>query len=93
LQLAVGMTVLTGLTVYDTIATVRAVATYKSIRLFIDIPLRAADRYFELYKVHSLPFFRMGINRFIIVENFFAIMTSVCYLIVFETCIKYVQQT
>ena len=52
---------LTGLTaeemyVYYTVAMVHAVATSTSIRLFIDILLKAADRYFELYQVHSLPF-------------------------------------
>jgi len=62
LQLTAGLTMLTGLTVEDryvyyTVATVHAVATSKSIRLFIEIPLKAADRYFELYQVHSLPFF------------------------------------
>ena len=45
---------LTGLTVEDmyvyyTFATIHAVATSQSLRLFIDIPLKAADRYFELY--------------------------------------------
>jgi hypothetical protein len=43
--------------VYYTVATVHAVATSKSIRLCVDIPLKDADRYFELYQVHSLPFF------------------------------------
>ncbi len=58
---------LTGLTAEDmyvhyTIAAVHAVATSQSLRLFIDIPLKAADRHFELYQVHSLPFFHEGIN-------------------------------
>ena len=62
LQLPAGLSMLTGLTVqemyvYYTIATVHAVATSKNIRLFVEIPLKAADRYFELYQVHSLPFF------------------------------------
>jgi hypothetical protein len=55
--------------VYYTIATVYAVATSKSIRLFIDIPLKAADRYFELYQLHSFPFFHMGINKSIMVDE------------------------
>ena len=55
LQLPTGLSMLTGLTVeemyvYYTISTVHAVATSKSIRLFIDIPLKAVDRYFELYQ-------------------------------------------
>ena len=74
--------------VYYTIATVHAVATSKSIRLFIDIPLKAADPYFELYQAHSSPFFHMCINRYVMVgepfsyiavaENrqLFAIMTA-----------------
>jgi hypothetical protein len=53
---------LTGLTIEDmyiyyAVAAVHATATFKSIRLFIEIPLRAADRYFTLYQAHSLPFF------------------------------------
>jgi len=43
--------------VHYTIATEPAVATSTSIRLFVEILLRPADRYFELYEVHSLPFF------------------------------------
>jgi hypothetical protein len=51
LQLPAVLSMLTGLTiedmyVYYTIGTVHAVATSKSIRLFVDIPLKAADRYF-----------------------------------------------
>ena len=92
LQLPSGMSMLTGLTgedmyVYYTIATVHAVATSQSLRLFIDIPLKAADSYFELYQVHSLPIFHEGINRYVMVEEpfsyiavaenrqFFAVMT------------------
>ena len=72
---------------YYTVATVRAVATCKSIRLFIDIPLKAADRYFELYPVHSLPFFHKGFGKFVMIDEtftylavaesrqFFAVMT------------------
>ena len=75
LQLPTGLSMLTGLTVeemyvYYTISTVHAVATSKSIRLFIDIPLKAVDRYFELYQVHSLPFFHKGINRFVMIDEF-----------------------
>jgi hypothetical protein len=52
LQLPAGLSTLTGLTVeemyaYYTVATVHAVATSKSIKLMIEIPLKAADRYFE----------------------------------------------
>jgi hypothetical protein len=45
--------------VYYAVAAVHATATSKSIRLFIEIQLRAADRYFTLYQTHSLPFFFM----------------------------------
>jgi len=75
---------LTGLTVeemyvYYTVAAVHAVATSKSIRLFIDIPLKAVDRYFELYQVHSLPFFHEGIGKFLMVDepfNYLAVAES-----------------
>jgi hypothetical protein len=76
LQLPAGLTMLTGLTVeemyvYYTVAEVHAVATSTSIRLFIDIPLKAADRYFKLYQVHSLPFFHKGIGKFIMIDEAF----------------------
>jgi hypothetical protein len=68
---------LTGLTVkemyvYYTVAEVHAVATSKNIRLLVDIPLKATDRYFELYQVHSLPFFHKGIGRFVMIDEMFA---------------------
>jgi hypothetical protein len=70
LHLPAGTSMLTGLTieemyVYYAVANVHATATSRGIRLFIDIPLKAADRYFELYQVHSLPFFHQGIKKFI----------------------------
>jgi len=76
LQLPAGLSMLTGLTVEDmyvyyAIATVHAVATSESIRLFIDIPLKAADRYFELYQVHSLPFFHKEIGKYIMIDEAF----------------------
>jgi hypothetical protein len=53
LHLPAGTSMLTGLTVeemyvYYAVANVHATATSRSIRLFIDMPLKAADRYFEL---------------------------------------------
>jgi hypothetical protein len=76
LQLPAGLSMLTGLTVgemcvYYTAATVHAVDSSKNIRLFVDIPLRAADRHFELYQVHSLPFFHRGINKFVMIVEAF----------------------
>ena len=76
LQLPAGLTMLTGLSVenmyvYYTVATLHAVATSTNIRLLIDIPLKAADRYFELYQVHSLPFFHKGIGKFIMIDEAF----------------------
>ena len=76
LKLPQGMTMLTGLAVEDmyvsyTIAIVHAVATSKSIRLFIDIPLKAAARYFQLYQVHSLPLFHLGINKYTMIDETF----------------------
>jgi hypothetical protein len=77
LQLPAGLSMLTGLTVeemyvYYTVAEVHAVATSRNIRLLIDIPLKASDRYFELYQVHSLPFFRKGIGQFMMMDEIFA---------------------
>jgi len=83
---------LTGLTdedmyVYYTVAKVHAVATSTSIRLFIDIPLKAVDRYFQLYQVYSFLFFHKGIGQFVVIDEtftylavaenrqFFAVMT------------------
>ena len=65
---------LTGLTVQDmyvyyAIAVVHAVATSNSIRLLVDITLKAADRYFELYQVHSLPFYHKGIGKFVMIDE------------------------
>ena len=108
LQLPAGLCMLTGLTiedmyVYCTIATVHAVATSKSIRLFVDIPLKAADRYFELYQVHSLPLFHKEIGKFMIDEAFthLAVAESsslhryqhICCLEVRKISIRYVQLT
>ena len=74
LQLLAGLSMLTGMTVqeiyvYYTIATVHAVTSSRNIRLFIDIPLKATDRYFELYQVHSLPFFHKGIGKFVMIDE------------------------
>ena len=80
LQLSARLSMLTGLTaeeiyVYYTVPTVHTVATCKSIRLFIDIPLQAADRYFELYQVHSLPFFHKGIGKLVMIDETFTYLT------------------
>jgi hypothetical protein len=81
LHVPAGISMFTGLTVEEmyvhyAVATVHAIATARSIRLFIEIPLKAVDRYFELYQVHSLPFFHEGINNFILIDepiSYFAI--------------------
>ena len=77
LQLPAGLSILTGLTaedvyVYYTIAKLHAVATSNSIRLFVDIPLKATDRYFELYQVHSSPFFHERIGKFVMTDEAFS---------------------
>ena len=71
-----------------TVTTVHAVATSTSIRLFTDIPLKAAGRHFDLYQIHSSPFHHKGVGKFVIIDEaftylavaenrqFFAIMTS-----------------
>jgi hypothetical protein len=33
--------------------------------------LKAADRYFELYQVHSLPFFRKRVEKFVMIDQKF----------------------
>jgi hypothetical protein len=76
LQLPAGLSMLTGFTVeamyvYYTVATVHAVATSSSIRLFVDIPMKAADRYLELYQVHSLPFLYERIGKFVMIDEEF----------------------
>jgi hypothetical protein len=84
LQLPAGLSMLTGLTiediyVYYAIATVHAFATSSNIRLSVEIPLKAADRYFELYQVHSLPFFYESIGRFVTIDEeftYFAVAES-----------------
>ena len=35
------------------------------VRLFIDIPLKGSDRYFEVYKPHSLPYYNQEIEEFV----------------------------
>jgi hypothetical protein len=67
---------LTGLTVEDmyvyyNIAMVHAVPTFTSIRLFVEITFKAADRYFELYQVYSLPFFYERIGKFVMIDEEF----------------------
>jgi hypothetical protein len=76
LQLPAGLSMLTGVTVEDmyvyyAIAAVHAVASPKAIRLFIEIPLKAVDRYFELYQVHSLPFLKQDIGKFVMIDEVF----------------------
>jgi hypothetical protein len=76
LQLTAGLSMLTGLTVeymyvYYTTATVHAVATSTSIKLFVEIPLKTGDRYFELHQVHSLPFFYERIGKFVMIDEEF----------------------
>jgi hypothetical protein len=76
-KLPTGMSMLTGLTaegthLYYTTAIAHAVATCKSIRSVVNIPLTAANRYFELYQVQSLRFFHEGINRFARVDKIFS---------------------
>jgi hypothetical protein len=56
--------------VYYTLATVHAVASSKSIRLFVDMPLKATDRYLELCQVHSLPFLQKDIGKFIMIVGY-----------------------
>jgi hypothetical protein len=76
LHLPTGTSMLTGLTVeevyvYYAVTNVHATATSQSIRLFIDIPLKAADRYFELYQAHSLPFFHNDLKKFVRIDEEF----------------------
>jgi hypothetical protein len=77
LHLPKGTSMLTGLTVEDmymyyAVPSVHVTATSESIILFTDIPLKAADRYFELYQAHSLPFYHKEIRTFIRIAEPFA---------------------
>jgi hypothetical protein len=65
---------LTGLAVEEmcvchVVGSVHATATSRSILLFTEIPLKAADRYFELYQAHPLRFFHPGLRKFIKVDE------------------------
>jgi hypothetical protein len=74
--------------VYYAITKVHAAASSRSIKLFTDIALKAADRYSELYQAHPLPFFHPGIKKFMAItkpfsylavaadQQFFMILTS-----------------
>jgi hypothetical protein len=82
LQLPAILSMLTGLTVeefyvYYTVATVHAVATCKSINLFIDIPPNVADRYFEFYQVHSFSFFHKDIGKFVMIDETFSYLAVI----------------
>ena len=54
---------------YYTIATVHAVASSRNIKLYNVIPLKATDRYFELYQLHYLPSFHNGIGKFVMIDE------------------------
>ncbi|PNF31232.1 hypothetical protein B7P43_G14084 [Cryptotermes secundus] len=74
LHLEKGTSMLTGLNIEDmyiyyAVAKVHATAASRNNRLFIDIPLRAADRSFMLYETHSLPFFHKGIQQFMKIDE------------------------
>jgi hypothetical protein len=74
LHLPAGTSMLTGLTVeemyvYYAVANVHATATSRSIPLLIGIPLKAADRYFQLYQVHSLTLFTKGLRDLLRLTN------------------------
>jgi hypothetical protein len=76
LHLPTGASMLTGLSVvemhiYYAVASVHDTATSRSIRLFINTPLKAADRYFELYQAHPLLFFHPELGKFIEVDEQF----------------------
>lgn len=73
LKLTSGTSMITTTTVEDMyiyydLATVHAAATSDSIRLFIDIPLKAADRHFELYRLHPLPFFHKTLQKHMVID-------------------------
>jgi len=46
--------------------------TFGYTLVFVDIPLKAADRYFELYQVHSLRFLHQGIGKFVMTDEPFS---------------------
>ena len=79
LQLPSGLSMLTSLTVgkfvYYAVVTVHAVATSKNISISIDIPLKSAGGYFDLYQVHSLHFSHKGIGKFVMIDKIFTYLT------------------
>lgn len=55
--------------VYYEIARVHAVATETGIRIFVEIPLKSTDRYFQLFKLQNLPYFNKRLNQFVTIEG------------------------
>ena len=51
--------------VYYQVADVHACAVPAGIRLFIDIPLKGNDRYFEVFRPYSLPYYDHEIKEFV----------------------------
>ena len=51
--------------VYYQIANVHAVAIKNTIKLIVDIPLKAKNRYLELYNVKQLPYYDKRLQNFV----------------------------
>ena len=51
--------------VFYQVAKIHACAIHSGIRLFIDIPLKENDRYFEVFRPHSLPYYDYEIKEFV----------------------------
>ena len=47
---------------------VHACSTTSDMRLFIDIPFKCSDRYFEVYRPYSLPFYHDEIQEYVSVK-------------------------
>ena len=54
--------------VYYQVAEVHACTVPSGIRLFIDIPLKGHDRYFEVYKPYPLPYYVKEIDEFVSIQ-------------------------
>lgn len=76
---------------YYSIAQVHALASENKLRIFIDIPLKSPDRYFELYRVKELPYINgtsklseIGSNVIIPDYPYFAITSNRLYYALLE---------
>lgn len=51
--------------IYYSIVKVHGIGISSKITLFIELPLKSSDKYFELYQIHTLPFFDRNLTKFV----------------------------